>query len=165
METFKTNIERYFKDYKQNYTNCKKLLHDKEKHNYFITNSYSFIRLNYNNTKDKNKIDFLKNNYETEENGSLTKSIANYNNMCEENNFCNYLNIDKLEVITEKCYGKQFKRIKVNDKLYFDYKLLNHIKKVLGGSKFSYFTSEKDEKFLCITSKSGYAYLLACIKY
>lgn len=162
MKTFDINIKRYFKDGGnfQIKGNRNKLLYDTEKQNYFITNGYSFIRLNNNNTKEKNKIDFLKNNYGIDTD-YLAKTISNYNRMNSEKNFCNYIDIEKAE-IKKNIFGRKY--YKVSNEISFDYKMLNHIKKVLGGEKFGYFTSVKDNTFVCITSKNGYAYLLAKIK-
>ena len=161
MDTYNKYLLSYFNnnDIKRN-NKLKKIIYDPEKHNYFITNSYSFIRLNNNNKKDLQKIQYIKNNYGLNEDQQLTTTIANYNDNFNEMNHCNYVDINKLE-IKKDMFDEKIITINNRD---FKIKEINKIKRVLGNNIAIYYSNKKNDT-ISIVSKNGYAFLLGCITY
>ena len=138
------------------------LIFDEEKRNYFITNSYSIIRLNTNTTKDKEKIEEIKQLYGINESG-IAKTITNIHNTQINNHFCipfkNFSDIKDEEITTED--NKKF--IKINN-ISFYYNKIKHIIDLIGGDG-TIFTSENEAYFINISGKNGYAFLLGCKDY
>lgn len=160
MITYDKSIKSYFKNLTENDKRFKTLIYDGEKHNYFITNKYSFIRLNYNNKKDINKVNFIKENYGICENNSIIKQIQQYNDTFNNYNHCNYIDINNLKVEKDTFNDKI---VRINGRV-FNLKEINKIKRVLGG-KIALYYSKNNDTTLSIVSSNGYAFLLGCITY
>ena len=163
MKEFRKNLEIYFNEvkdlsnrptHKYNY-----LIQDEKTGNNLITNSYSFIRLNNNNEKDRKKLEIIK-EYGINKSESVAKSIINYHNTQTKNKYCNYfknfLQITEDEIIKDD--NKKFVRINGID---FDYNKIKHIVKLIGKDA-SIFTSQEEKHFINISGSNGYAFLLGC---
>lgn len=161
MKTLDNALKSYFNTSDSKRLNLKHIFYDSEKHNYYLCNGYSIIRLNYNNLKDKEKIDYIISAYGLSDNKERTIEISNFDKTFGNYNHCNYIDIDTLEVKKDMF---NHKIITINGR-GFDLKEINRIKRVLGGNKFGIFYSTENDNSISITSKNGYAFLLGCIKY
>lgn len=163
MKTFRKDLEIYFNEVKDLSNRPTKkynyLIQDEETGNSLITNSYSFIRLNNNNEKDRKKLEIIK-EYGINKNESVAKSIINYHNIQVKNKYCNYFK-NFSQIASEeikKDDNKKFVRINGVD---FDYNKIKHIIKLIGKDA-SIFTSKEENYFINISGSNGYAFLLGC---
>ena len=161
MKTYDKYLISYFNNstVKRN-SKLKKIIYDPKKSNYFITNSYSFIRLNANNKKDYQKINYIKNNYGINDDISIITQLRQYNDNFNNMNHCNYIDINNIE-IKKDMFDEKVVTINGRD---FKLKEINKIKRVLGG-KIAIYYSDKSNDTISIVSKNGYAFLLGCITY
>lgn len=160
MQTYNKYLTSYFKNLLPKQEKYKKIFFDPEKQNYFITNIYSFIRLNTNNKKDYQKINYIKNNYGINDDVSIITQLRQYNDTFNSLNHCNFVDINKLEV-KKDLFREKIVSINNRD---FKIKEINKIKRVLGG-KIAIYYSDKSNDTISIVSKNGYAFLLGCITY
>lgn len=166
-KTFIKNMNLYFNECKDLSNRPTKkynfIMFDESKQNYFVTNSYSFIRLNTNTKKEKNKINDIIEVFGLTNNGGITQTIANMNDTQLNNNYC--LPFKKVSEIQDNDIVKEDnkKYIKLND-ILFDYNKIKHITNLIGGDG-SIFTSESEKNFISITGANGYAFLLGCKVY
>lgn len=161
MKTLDKALKSYFNTSDSERIGLKHIFYDSEKHNYYLCNGHSVIRLNMNNLKDKEKINYIISTYGLSDNKELTNRISGYDKEYCEYNHCNYIDINTLE-IERDMFNERIININGRD---FKIKEINRIKRVLGGKMFGTFYSDKNDTTLSITSKNGYAFLLGCIKY
>ena len=163
---FKKDLDIYFNEVKDISNRPTKrynyLIFDEEKHNNFITNSYSIIRLNNNNKKEKENIEIVK-EYGFNKDEYIVNSIIKMHNTQIDNHYC--IPHGLLSEIKEE-------QIKIDDNkkflefngILFDLRKIKHIAKLIGGD-CGILTSETEHNFICLSGKSGYAYLLGCRTY
>ena len=141
------------------------LIYDEIKHNNFITDSYSFIRLNNNNSKDLKRINDIKEAY-----GSASDRVKDTIVKYYENNVNGGFNIlvkafkdIKNDEIT---VDRGMKLIYIPDHdVYYDYNKIKRILNISDSKNAGLFISKENDKFLCITTKNSIAYLLCCKSY
>lgn len=166
-KTFIKNVNLYFNECKDLSNKPTKkynfIMFDESKQNYFVTNSYSFIRLNTNTEKEKSKVNDIIEVFGLTNNAGITRQIANINDTQLNNNYC--LPFKKVSEIQDNDIIKEDnkKYIKLNN-ILFDYNKIKHITNLIGGNG-SIFTSESEQNFISITGANGYAFLLGCKVY
>ncbi len=159
------NIKMYYKNGIKN-DNIKGIIYDSEKHNNFITDGYSFIRLNNNNIKDKKRIEDIIKEYGKNKKENVIKSIVNYYNSNVNNGFNIYLfnfkDIKKEDIITEK--NKKLIYIKEKD-IHINYNMIKRILNISGCKDGSIFISNNNKYMINITCKNSNSYLLGIKTY
>lgn len=163
---FKKDLDIYFNEVKDISNRPTKkynyLIFDSSKQNNFITNSYSIVRLNNNNSKEKNNIEIVK-QYGVNTNESVVNSIINIHNTQIDNHYCIPHGLLS-ETTEEQIKTDDNKKFLEFNGILFDLRKIKHIAKLIGGD-CSIFTSETEHNFICLSGKSGYAYLLGCRTY
>jgi len=142
------------------------IIYDPEKNNNFITDGYSFIRLNNNNIKDYNRINKIKNIYGTVTKNNIIDSIKKYYDTNSESDYnifiCNFSDIKPEDL-------EDFKKDKIyyikNKDIHVNYNMIKRILKISGCKDGSIFISEKQPYMVNITCKNSNSYLLGIKTY
>ena len=166
MKTFKNNLDLYFNENKDLSNRPTKrynyLIYDEIKHNNYITNGYSWVRLNNNNEKDRKKIEIVK-EYGINKSQSVKDSIINFDTIELQKHYCNVFKKIK-DIKSDEIIKEDNKRYIDINGVEFDYIKIKHIVKLIGPD-FCIFTSEENNSMINITSKNGYAFLLGVKTY
>lgn len=159
------SVNMYYKKYSAVDKGYSGLIYDPVKHNNFITDSYSFIRLNNNNSKDLKRINDIKESY-----GSASDRVKDSIVKYYENNVNGGFNIfvktfkdiKNDEIIIDR--GRKLLYIKDHD-CYYNYDMIKRILNISDCKDGGLFISKENDKFLCITTKNSISWLLCCKSY
>ena len=146
---FKKDLDIYFNEVKDISNRPTKrynyLIFDEEKHNNFITNSYSIVRLNNNNKKEKDKIEIVK-EYGFNKDEYVVNSIIKMHNTQIDNHYCIPHGLLS-ETTEEQIKTDDNKKFLEFNGILFDLRKIKHIAKLIGGD-CSIFTSETEHNFI-----------------
>lgn len=158
------SVNMYYKKSNSKERGCSGLIYDPEKSNYFITDSYSFIRLNNNNNRDAKRIYDIKEAFGV--NDRIKDSIVKHYNNVVNGGFNvilkNFKDIKENELIKDG--GRRLMYVKEKN-CYFNYDMIKRILNISDSKDATLYISKENDYFLNICTNNSVAYLLCCKSY